>query len=347
MNTKKSILWLVALLMLGIAPVCTSCSDDDNDDPVQQYDVEGTWYALYDADGTVGGGGQMAYSRLITACTFNDDGTGTWYKFMFTSDSGDPIALDGGANRGSFTYSVGTDGRIMCRLTWSQAPSYYPQTLTFTASGNIIKGQEGIAYDMKKTSGCMAAWMVVWTKKLTGGGKSGANSGAAGKIVATSADLGKVIGTDGKIYHDAAAAKSAGTTATAMIAYVGSDTGVATYNHGLAIALSSDDGMMGYTEAENACEEKPQYAESMWCVPDDDQWKRMFKTNGGDEASSTGLNRALTAVGGTALPDGFYWSSTAYKADYVSLLTLDDDEASFNRTSKNMRIGLLRACLVF
>jgi len=56
---------------------------------------------------------------------------------------------------------------------------------------------------------------------------------------ATTSDLGKVIGANGNIYVDAAAATTAGTTAVAMIAYVGSATGeAAPYNHGLALALS-------------------------------------------------------------------------------------------------------------
>ena len=56
---------------------------------------------------------------------------------------------------------------------------------------------------------------------------------------ATAEDLGKIIGADGIIYVDAAAATTAGTTAVAKIFYVGSDNGeAAPYNHGLALALS-------------------------------------------------------------------------------------------------------------
>ena len=52
------------------------------------------------------------------------------------------------------------------------------------------------------------------------------------------ANLGDFLGADGFIYADATAAAATGTTAVAMIAYVGSETGSATYNHGLAIALT-------------------------------------------------------------------------------------------------------------
>lgn len=58
-------------------------------------------------------------------------------------------------------------------------------------------------------------------------------------ISATEADLGKIIGKDGQIYENVDAATTAGTSAVAMIAYVGNQTGeLAPYNHGLAIALN-------------------------------------------------------------------------------------------------------------
>ena len=339
---------LLSATMLGAAAVSvSSCSDsDDKNDPAPQYNVAGTWFAEYDAAGIVGGGGQMAYTHLLTACTLNNDGTGTWYKFMLTDESGEPIALDGGAGHGDFTYSVGTDGKITCKLTWSQAPSYYPSTLTFAASGDIIKGQEGaMAYDMKKASENMKAWIDEWDSELNDGSNAPRHSGTT--FSATTADIGKVIGTDGKIYRNAAAATSAGTQATAMIAYVGSETGDATYNHGLAIALSEEDSEMNYTEAVSACARKDKYAGALWCVPNDDQWKQMFKANGGDELRSTGLSAAITAAGGEALPEGYYyWSSTILKTDYFSLLVLEEEIARFGLIHKSMRT-CLRACLVF
>ena len=51
--------------------------------------------------------------------------------------------------------------------------------------------------------------------------------------------VNKVIGANGNIYADADAATTAGTTAVAKIAYLGSDAETSTtYNHGLALALS-------------------------------------------------------------------------------------------------------------
>lgn len=54
----------------------------------------------------------------------------------------------------------------------------------------------------------------------------------------TAQSVGRVIGLDGNVYENAAAATVAGTTAAAMIVYVGADTGESDYPGGLAIALS-------------------------------------------------------------------------------------------------------------
>ncbi len=82
---------------------------------------------------------------------------------------------------------------------------------------------------------------------------------------ATAEDIGKVVGADGKIYANVAAAKAASTTACAIIAYVGSETGEASpYNHGLAIAMkdaatgvmwsssSNDESLTNYTDVSQA-----------------------------------------------------------------------------------------------
>ena len=60
---------------------------------------------------------------------------------------------------------------------------------------------------------------------------------------ATTEDIGKIIGEDGKIYATKEAAEAAGITAVAMIAYVGNDAETnSTYNHGLALALKDVSG---------------------------------------------------------------------------------------------------------
>ena len=71
----------------------------------------------------------------------------------------------------------------------------------------------------------------------------------------SSEDIGSVIGADGNIYLNAAAAAAASpaTTAVAMITYVGSATGETSFTHGLALALSdANDGYFWKTEQSDA-----------------------------------------------------------------------------------------------
>ncbi len=87
----------------------------------------------------------------------------------------------------------------------------------------------------------------VFDEPLTGG-EAELSAPGTKAADATAEDLGKLIGTDGKIYADAAAATAAGTTAVAKICYVGSETGEeAPYNHGLALALSDTDVDNGFS----------------------------------------------------------------------------------------------------
>jgi hypothetical protein len=58
----------------------------------------------------------------------------------------------------------------------------------------------------------------------------------------TSANIGNVLAANGNIYANAAAATAAGTTAVAMITYVGNATGETSFTHGLALALSDANG---------------------------------------------------------------------------------------------------------
>ena len=165
---------------------------------------------------------------------------------------------------------------------------------------------------------------------------------------ATAEDLGKLIGADGNIYDDAAAATAASTTAVAMIAYVGSGTEHATYTHGLAIALA-DESNSNWNMAKSTCEGKSAVTKAAWLLPSQNQWKAMFGANGGNEGSYSGLNTALANAGGTALQgsDGLYWTSTDSSYAYSHFMAYlnggsvnfwEDDDNNSNR---------VRACLVF
>ena len=153
----------------------------------------------------------------------------------------------------------------------------------------------------------------------------------------TSPSVGQVIGSDGKNYA-AGASLPTGVTKVAMIAYVSG-------SNGLAIALANE-GSLTWEAAKSTCEAKtPTFTNGTWKLPTEGEWKQMFRANGGDEESYTGLNAAINTAGGTALQEQYYWSSTsdASKAWYVFLDSGDTDW----RSSTVYTARQVRACLAF
>ena len=173
---------------------------------------------------------------------------------------------------------------------------------------------------------------------------------AAAKTLAeaTAGDIGKIAGKDGNIYATKADAEAVATgNAVAMIAYVGSDTYDATYKNGLAIALA-DEAKSNWSTAKSTCEGKTAITGAKWCLPSQDQWKQMFKANGGNEGSYTGLNTTITTARGTALPEyAGYWSSSESRpgvdAYFVFLNYVYADWMWGSEDSDNQ----VRACLAF
>jgi len=105
----------------------------------------------------------------------------------------------------------------------------------FTTLGFIV-GQDVITLE----SVSVDPW--VFDEPITGG-EAELSAPGTKAADATAEDLGKVIGANGNIYADADAAIAAGTTALAVICYVGNDAETNTiYNHGLALALADANG---------------------------------------------------------------------------------------------------------
>jgi hypothetical protein len=155
---------------------------------------------------------------------------------------------------------------------------------------------------------------------------------------------GNVIGYDGNIY---ASKTAAGSNAAAVIVYLGSDTKDATFKNGLAIALA-DEAESNWSTAMSTCGAKTAITGAKWCLPSQDQWKQMFKANGGNEGSYTGLNTTITTARGTALPEyAGYWSSSESRpgvdAYFVFLNYVYADWMWGSEDSDNQ----VRACLAF
>jgi len=166
---------------------------------------------------------------------------------------------------------------------------------------------------------------------------------------ATAGDIGKIAGKDGKIYATKADAEAVATgNAVAKIIYVGSSTGNATYNHGLALALSDESTSgMAWEAAKTACSDKNTSAavtSASWMLPSKDQWTNMITAAGGYDA----LRYGFGDIAGASNLESKYWSSTEDESssDLAWAFFFGNGDWS-NDTHKDDISPLVRACLAF
>ena len=225
-----------------------------------------------------------------------------------------------------------------------------------TAGGSGL--QEGVYYWSSTESGSDDAWLVIlslgdayWGTRNKGSDyrvraclafTCGGEAAAARTLAeATTDDIGKIAGADGKIYDTKAAAEAVATgNAVAMIAYVDGTNGLA-----IALADENNGNTMNWSTAKSTCEGKSAVTNAAWLLPSLNQLKAMFKAFGDNDASYSGLNTAITNAGGTALQEGGnYWSSTEYNA-YVAWY-FNSNDGSWNLYNRDLD-RLVRACLAF
>ena len=222
------------------------------------------------------------------------------------------------------------------RVTWSSSNE---DVATVDENGVVTAKTEGTATitattaDGKKTATCKVT--VIDIGMLAG---------------ATTEDVGKIAGADGKIYATKAAAEANGTTAVAVIAYVGTSTGDAGHNNGLAIALA-DEGEMNFNQAITACTNKNTTTAvkgGKWYLPSQEQWQTMFSANGGNNTNWYGLDKIITNAGGAGLPGNVtLWTSKLSDGKWsYSLACWDTGYARFSYISINSN-RRVRACLAF
>ena len=171
---------------------------------------------------------------------------------------------------------------------------------------------------------------------------------------ATAGDIGKVIGANGNIYDDAAAATAASTTAEAMIAFVGTIDGVC--DHGLAISLT-DAYAYNATFAEatgdviiSSWATYHPIAGGTWRLPSEADWQRMMWGYYAVDPAATDISTFqdnLVAAGGTALvDDNYYWTSTGVDAENAKTVLYDNPIAGIQSVAKTGYYHV-RACFSF
>ena len=177
----------------------------------------------------------------------------------------------------------------------------------------------------------------------------------AGKYYQTTvkmATIGDVILSDGKF----AARTSTTGTKVAMIAYLGSETGDATYTHGLALALSDEATKMKWTEATGASgaaahtPAAPTPMTSSWMLPSkEDQWKKMIdacRNVLGTNNNYKDLRDGFSGISGASnLQSGNYWSRSEDGSD--NAWHYDFDWGIWCSISKGYDNARVRACLAF
>ena len=175
----------------------------------------------------------------------------------------------------------------------------------------------------------------------------------AGKYYQTTvkmATIGDVILADGTF----AARLSTTGTKVAMIAYVGSETGVAGYTHGLALALS-DEELMNWSTATGASgaaahtPAAPTPTTSSWMLPSKDQWNKMIdacKNVLGTQNNYLDLRGGFSGITGASnLHSSDYWSSSEYNSSDARYCSFAN--GGRGHVTKSLSAPRVRACLAF
>lgn len=163
--------------------------------------------------------------------------------------------------------------------------------------------------------------------------------------------VGDVVATNGSAYTlDATHVLPSGVTAVAKIIYIGT-TGHATYNHGLALALTDESSSyMDWNNAKTTCSNKntsTPVTGATWLLASKEQWNYMLGTNGA--GSYTALRDGFSGISGASnLRSDCYWSSTDYEDDDEWACSFRFDWGWWAQYEKiDSESVLVRACLAF
>ena len=155
-------------------------------------------------------------------------------------------------------------------------------------------------------------------------------SAAIALSAVTTADIKKIVTTDGYVYASTGDVPT-GKTAAAKIAYV-SSTG-----HGLALALVDMGGYKTWSNAKTACSgHTPTVSGGTWSLPTKDQWDNMMTAAGGYSKLYQDFNLAYGM-------NPYYWSSTESDTHAYYLTTITGQWGTVDKAT-TLRA---RAVLVF
>ena len=240
--------------------------------------------------------------------------------------------------------------------------SFAPTAATYTANGNgvlyfALPSAADVAAGLSTTTDALSVVTITYAATVVSDTYTATKTGytfAAGKYYAgtltmakataaktlaeaTAGDIGKIVGQDGNIYADDDAATGAGTTAVAMICYVGDNGEDAPNNHGLALALTDESSTMKWEAAKTACNTTKNTSipvtNAKWLLASKDQWGYMSSA-------------VLSILG---LQNKYYWSSTYTSKPFLQAWAYKFSNNSWNQFSgsNDGAENLVRACLAF
>ncbi len=176
MRKQIRLLLMLALpMLLGLA----SCAEHDNPasnpNPLAKQ-VSGLWWSLTEQEGTFSDAtDSYPYTRMGQAVCFNGDGTGYGVTFFFDDDNSDPIAIIGGKDMATFTYTSTADGRLT--LDFSDAYHEYADYFkkwTMTYANEAVTATDGkLTLTLEKPSEQMAETIRDWDQQFNGGAAIG------------------------------------------------------------------------------------------------------------------------------------------------------------------------------
>ncbi len=251
------------------------------------------------------------------------------------------LTVSDGTNSYTVTPSAGTFGTSGIYVAMLPVSSQVVSLIASTASANYIYSGKSVTLVAGKLYNNLAIEFSV-----------------PAYYSATTNDVGKVIGNDGNMYVNVDAATAAGTTAVAMIAYVGA-ANTSSGTHGLALALADEPGKMSWGNARTACEAKAAFQGNSWRLPTYYDWQHMFiccsgrndtvVENNAQPSFSSSINFSelqtkLTNAGGATLTSDCYWLDTMRDAGTAWFADMSHNGFGSANTSTNYYV---RAVLMF
>ena len=265
------------------------------------------------------------------------DGSGKYVEQTITVDlpkatvTTAPTAKTGikaGENAAIINAGVTSDGTMMYKVTTTDTKP----TSTFGFSATVPTAQSLAA-------GTCYVWYYVKAdathadSDIEGSVEVTIQSAVIALSAVTTADIKKIVTTDGYVYASTGDVPT-GKTAAAKIAYV-SSTG-----HGLALALADESGMTNATAQTTCAAHTPTVAGGTWKLATKDEWTNMINA-GVFNDTDFNLQKGKT-----------YWSSTPVLeiADNMYTYNTNNDQNVNNgwgASGKDYTYPLTRACLSF